>query len=643
MTFIAQILRIARIEIASLVRFHKALLATVVVTLIPALYCLIYLFSVWDPASHTGSLAVALVNLDRNVDYKGQSFNVGEEVVQRLKANHTFGFQDSNDELAVRQAVREGKYAFALIIPNDFSSNAVPGAQQGAGKLVVYTSEGNNYQSAQMARRFANDLGQAVNDSLNERRWDLVISTAAGSQRSVERLRQGVSELQSGAHALETGTTQTATGAQSIRAAAKVLDKGVDDLTDGVTQLGTGLRSLDAARPKPAELHRLQAAAEVLSAGHTELGQGFTELKTGSTRLSEGVANFREEASESILVPGRILDGLGQVHGAAVQLDAGVHTAASAHQKLADGATAVSTGVTALTSAAQTMGNALHGITAKLPDDQLVKSLADGASQLRAGADTLADGAVKVKAGAQHLSLGMDVLMTSLPLSLQTIDGSAKGMAQSVQPIVEVDAVVSNQGSSFAPNVIPAALWLGAGIIAFLFNVRVLPHEAQYFNRSTRFLGKVLVPSLVVLLQALFVLIAVSVVLQVTTLHFWPLVAILATASLTFLCIVLAMTRFLGDAGKALAMLFLAVQLSSSGGVLPVELSGGLFAQISPWLPMTWVVKALKATMFGAYDDAWQAPLLHLSLVGLAALASACLWGPWRYVDRQDVRPVIDF
>jgi putative membrane protein len=643
MTLIAQVLRIAHIEAASLVRHHQALMAAVVVSLIPALYCLIYLFSVWDPASHTGSLAVALVNLDRNVDYKGQSFNVGEEVVQRLKANHTFGFQDSNDEPAVRQAVREGKYAFALIIPSDFSSNAVPGAQQGAGKLVVYTSEGNNYQSAQMARRFANDLGHAVNDSLNERRWDLVISSAAGSQRSVERLRQGVSELQSGARALETATTQTAAGAQSVRAAARVLDKGVDELTDGITQMGTGLRNLDAARPKPAELHRLQSAAEALSEGHTELGRGFGDLKVGAKRLNEGVANFREEASESILVPGRILEGLDQIHGASVQLDAGVHTAASAHQKLAEGATAVSTGVTALTGAAQTLGSNLHSVTAKLPDDQVVKTLADGSNQLRSGADTLADGAVRVKAGAQHLSLGMDVLMTSLPLSMQTIDGSAKGMSQSVQPVVELDAEVSNQGSSFAPNVIPAALWLGAGIIAFLFNVRVLPHEAQSFNPLTRFLGKVLVPSLVVLLQAACVLFAVSAVLQIATLHFWPLVAVLATASLTFLCIVLAMARVLGDAGKALAMLFLAVQLSSSGGVLPVELSGGLFAQISPWLPMTWVVQALKATMFGAYDDAWQAPLLQLALVGIAALACACLWGPWRYVDPQDVRPVIDF
>ena len=153
MGFFSQVQLIVRIEAGFFTRFPKLLHATLVVALIPAIYTLIYLTSVWDPASHTQSLSVALVNLDRDMEHKGQTFNVGKEVVSRLKANKTFGYQESSDEQAVRQAVREGKLAFALIIPYDFSMNAVPGAQYGAGKLTVYTSEGNNYQIASLADR----------------------------------------------------------------------------------------------------------------------------------------------------------------------------------------------------------------------------------------------------------------------------------------------------------------------------------------------------------------------------------------------------------------------------------------------------------------------------------------------------------
>ena len=218
MGFFSQVLLIVRIEAGFFVRFHKLLLATIVVALIPAIYTLIYLSSVWDPASHTQSLAVALVNMDQDLEYQGQTFNVGKEVVSRLKAQNKFGFQESSDEKAVRQAVREGKLAFALIIPSDFSSNAIPGAQQGAGKLTVYTSEGNNYQIAHLARRFAEDMGHAVNESLNERRWTLVLTAAAGSQRNLDRLRVGVGELIAGAHELEAGAVKSDAGAQIGRA-----------------------------------------------------------------------------------------------------------------------------------------------------------------------------------------------------------------------------------------------------------------------------------------------------------------------------------------------------------------------------------------------------------------------------------------
>lgn len=559
MGFFSQVSEIVIIEAGFFRRFHKLLMAAVFVSLIPAIYTLIYLSSVWDPASHTQSLSVALVNLDRDIEYKGQTFNVGKEVMSRLKANKAFGYQELSDENSVRRAVRNGKLAFALIIPSDFSSNAVPGAQQGGGKLTVYASEGNNYQIAHLARTFAEDLGRAVNDSLNERRWTLIL--AAGSDHNISRIREGVDNLLAGAHELEVATAKTDDGAQA-------LSKG----------------------------------ANALKSGHMQLKNGFEALQTGTQSLIKGVEDFRAEANESWLVPAQVVEGLDKVLEGSTALDEGLEEAGNAHDELAE-----------------------------------------GAKKLASGTGALADGTQKVRAGAQRLSVGIELLSNSLPSFMQRIEGSAEGMTHSVQPHVEVDAAVENQGSSFAPNVIPAALWLGAGIIAFLVHVRVLPNEAKSFSRSAQIVGKITVPSLIVLLQAFTVLISVQFLLKINIVHPMAFVATMAIASFTFLCIVFAMTRALGDAGKALAMLFLAVQLSSSGGVLPVELSGGFFSNISPWLPMTWVVKALKASMFGAYDDAWQLPLLLLLLGCIVAIIFASMLGRWRFVDTASVRPAVDF
>ena len=105
--------------------------------------------------------------------------------------------------------------------------------------------------------------------------------------------------------------------------------------------------------------------------------------------------------------------------------------------------------------------------------------------------------------------------------------------------------------------------------------------------------------------------------------------------------IVMLLTRALGDAGKVFAMVFLAVQLSASGGVLPVELSGGLYEIISPWLPMTWVVRAVKAAMFGAYGGAWQSPMLLVTACGLISMLLACWIGRWRYLHPAQMQPAV--
>ena len=41
-----------------------------------------------------------------------------------------------------------------------------------------------------------------------------------------------------------------------------------------------------------------------------------------------------------------------------------------------------------------------------------------------------------------------------------------------------------------------------------------------------------------------------------------------------------------------------------------VELSGGLFQTVHDWLPFTWVVKAFRASLFGAYDGVFW-PQVH--------------------------------
>ena len=104
----------------------------------------------------------------------------------------------------------------------------------------------------------------------------------------------------------------------------------------------------------------------------------------------------------------------------------------------------------------------------------------------------------------------------------------------------------------------------------------------------------------------------------------------LAIASLSFLAIVFAMVKFLGDVGKVLAVLLLILQLSSAGALIPIELTNEFFQKISPYLPFTWVVRAFRATLFGAFDGDWLLPWVAVIGAGVSAIVGGILLGRYR-------------
>ena len=184
-------------------RHRKLALAFTGLLFVPALYALIYLWGMWDPASHARDLPAGLVNLDAGARYNERDLNLGSEALLAIERYGQFAYRRLDDALEARRLVRTGELAFMLEIPVDFSRSALPGELPGAAKLRIYTSEGNNYSSAGLARRFAPEVAQRVNTMLNEARWELVLSSTAGSQRNLQTLRTALGDLQEGATGLK--------------------------------------------------------------------------------------------------------------------------------------------------------------------------------------------------------------------------------------------------------------------------------------------------------------------------------------------------------------------------------------------------------------------------------------------------------
>ena len=642
MAFFRDALAIFRMEMTLFPRFPKLRISAVGVMLIPALYALIYLASVRDPGAHTGDLKAAIVNLDQGLDYRGQQVNMGQEMVTSLKQRHTFGFVDMAVEDDAKLAVRQGHMAFALIIPKDFSANAVPGQEAAGGRLQLYVSEGNNYNGAALAKRFAVELGHQVNTNLNEKRWSLVLSTATGSIDKLAQLRKGAAALQDGAHRVAVGVAKAEFGSKALSTGADGLNTAVGQLTDGVKQLGAGLHTMDQQRPAAQDLAALKSGAAALVTGHAALGQGLQELQGGAQKLADGAEQLRDETKGIPLVGGKISAGAGQLANGATQLGTGLQSARNGQTQLADGTQKLSTGVDKLADGMAALGGGIHTAASKVPADAKLDELTHGGQNLAKGAQDLRDGLTQLKAGSRELSAGLDMLNQSLPGDISAPDGSARGLADSVEPAIEIVAPVPNNGAGFAPNFLATSLWMGAVMSAFLFHLRRLPLAAQPASRPARLMGKLGILTGIVAAQSVVILLMTLFVLNLHIAHLPQFMFTLLISAFSFLLIIVALTRAFGDAGKAAALILLILQLSSAGGVLPVELSGGIYQTLSPWLPFTYVIKALRATMFGAFNSELFSPWLAIGLVGALAWLSACFVGTWKFVGPDEHRPAMD-
>ena len=659
-----------RYEWMLLARHPKLAVAAAGLLFVPALYALIYLWSMWDPAAHTRGLPAGLVNLDTGASYRGRDLNLGAEVLTGIEKHGQFAYQRYTDPAEARRRVRQGELAFILEVPADFSRRAVPGEAPGAAKLTIYTSEGNNYSSAGFARRFAPEVAQRVNTMLSEARWELVLSTAAGSQRNLDTLRraladvhQGSAELtaglrkaRDGSGTLATGSRAAADAAQKLRGGAAQLADAAPQLAGGLRQVGPLLRGLEARRPPDADLLALRLGTRQLTEGQRELGRGLDALATGSRQLDVGLGQFKGVADEVPLFGGRLVEGLAPLADGTRQIVSGLDAARDGSNRLLAAAQRVDEAVSALTEGTQRAGNAASLLAARLPDEPRLDSFVEGARELSRGSEGLLTGARQVATGndalqaglarlldgSSRLDVGLELLRGSLPLAVDAPGGSAQGLALSVEPIVEVVAPVPNNGTALTPNFVPLALWVGAVMAAFLVHFRRIPEPLAGLPRTAQVAGKLALPAAAVLLQALVMLLMLMAVLHVPVPHPATFALTLASASLTFLLLVFALVRLLGDLGKAVAVLLLIVQVSAAGALLPIQLSDEAFQAMHPYLPLTWVVSAFRASLFGAYDGAFWPQLGVVWAIGAVALAVGTLAGRWRLMPLEQWRPPLD-
>ena len=155
------------------------------------------------------------------------------------------------------------------------------------------------------------------------------------------------------------------------------------------------------------------------------------------------------------------------------------------------------------------------------------------------------------------------------------------------------------------------------------------PEEPEEIGPFAKYFGRYGTFALVGLAQSTLLTLGLIFFVKLEPAH--PFLLVLAgwVSSCIFMLLVYALTVALSNAGKALAVFLLVIQISSAGGSYPLQLLPHWFQSVSPWLPATYSIRAFRSALAGSYGaDYWIALAMLLLFIIPALILGVVLRKP---------------
>ncbi|WP_332760903.1 YhgE/Pip domain-containing protein [Pseudarthrobacter sp.] len=653
------VLRLARSELKRMTGGLLPKLTILALIMVPLLYGAVYLYANWNPYGNLNQIEAALVVEDTGATSSdGTELQAGKKVADGLVEGNVFNWQAVPSAAEADAGVSSGKYAFALKIPAEFSTNLVsPGSFDSASQamLNVTTNDANNYLLSTIVDKLTTAVHTTVAKEVGEETANQLL-TGFGTIHAqmlkaadgAGQLADGVATLRDGTVTLHTGTSELSAGAGELYNGQLKLRDGANQLTDGAGQLSGGLSVLkDSTATLPTDTRTLANGAAQVAAGNAQLNTKVQDVVTQLDAADQGLrtrvieSNARLVASEVItqVQADKILADFDTVASSSPVAAAKtrIQTDATQIQQLADGSEAVSVGAAQLATATPALKDAI--VQASGGADQLHTGAAtlatgeqtalDGAGRLAEGAQTLDDGAGQLEAGAGTAADGSRTLTDEISKGAGQVPNPDDSQKSSLSEVIADPVAVSNvsqakadsYGAGLAPFFLTLALWIG--IFMLVQAMRPITQRALASNAPA---WKIAVggwlPFLAVsVVQASLLTLVVNLALGLNPAHPVLMWLFMLAAAMAFSAIIQGIVALLGSPGKLVVLILLVLQLVSSGGTFPWQTTPQPLHVVHEILPMGYVVTGMRHLIYGA-DLSGIVPTV-LGLLGYTLLGAA--------------------
>ena len=644
--------------------FRFAALAAVV--LVPLAFAGLFVSALPDADEALDTIPAAIVNDDTLVtqtaaDGTETPVFAGRQLVTELTGDDATGFDwQITNEKDAEAALKAGTVYAILTVPSDFSKSilSAQGDNPVKADISIRVDDSHSYVTslvaqtvgATMASTFGNEITKQYITGLNSGLSELGTSLGDASDGAT-KISDGTSDLGDGLGQLADGIDSAADGAHEYSDGIDQYTGGVDGISDGLGALATGTKDLPQLATGIKEYTR---GVDTISDGLKqvkkntkklpELSEGIARYTGGVSQLSAGIAQATADLKANPNDP----VALGTLSEYSKQLE----TAAAGGAALSEGAAGLPDLTTGIAGLSDGLDQASDGSSALRKGANGIKKVSGGIAELADGADQLSAGSSQLRSGARGLADGLDDIGTGAEKSAdgadqlasggkELADGLAKGAdlvpesdsdqakatanvaSDPVTFTLKTDNAVKDIGQIVATILVPLGLWLGALAVFLVLAPATRRSLASTAGNRRLVFATLSRAGIVTGAQALLLVGLLHLGLHVE----WSLLpATLLFSLLTafaFTAFHYLLTTAFGRVGLVISLFLLAIQVTSTGGLYPVELLATPFQVLSPFLPLTYGVSGMQAILSGSsVSSAVLAAVVLLAVGVLSVLIS---------------------
>ena len=459
-------------ELKALLKSPKLWITIIGVSLIPALYNLIFLSSMWNPYGNVKHLPVAVVNKDKSASFQNKTLNIGHDMVDNMSKNKNLDYHFVTENEA-QKGIEDGDYYMVITFPENLSSNAASLLTNDPKKLEIsyQTTAGHSFVSSKMSDSAMSKLKDTVSKNITSTYVGAVFRSMSQLQGGMGTAANGASQLYAGAGALQSGSQTLSNGLGTLAGSTQTLATGVDTLSSGASAYTSGVSTLSGA------LSQLNANSEAVNSAAGQFVSGaeaMNTLVTGADSLSTALSQMATATSlseEQQAQLSTLSTNLTDLNTAIQNLNTAV-----SNTSLPSGTSTTSVDTSSIATYLSNISSAASSIAAyqSLTADQqaeITSAISNAGSTASSYASTIASDVSSMSTALSSLT-GTTTTSSGDSSSLASLQTSISGIASSANALLPVasstvssmQANIANVNSVLVNQLSPGATQVASGV-----------------------------------------------------------------------------------------------------------------------------------------------------------------------------------